>query len=75
MLAIERRHHILNHLQENRRVLVADLAQEFSVSEETVRRDLDKLEQTMQEIKILKNRMRILNETLDIIFEYDYINE
>lgn len=45
MLAIERRHHILNHLQENRRVLVADLAQEFSVSEETVRRDLDKLEQ------------------------------
>lgn len=37
--------------------------------------DLDKLEQTMQEIKILKNRMRILNQTLDIIFEYDYINE
>ncbi len=45
MLAIERRHYILNHLQESRRVLVSDLAAEFSVSEETIRRDLDKLEQ------------------------------
>ncbi|MBQ1269043.1 MAG: DeoR/GlpR transcriptional regulator [Clostridia bacterium] len=45
MLAIERRHYILNHLQEKKRVLVSDLAQEFAVSEETIRRDLDKLEQ------------------------------
>ena len=51
MLAIERRHYILNHLQENRRVLVADLALEFSVSEETIRRDLDKMAQDGMVVK------------------------
>lgn len=44
MLAIERRNLILTALQEDKRVLVADLSQRYDVSEETIRRDLEKLE-------------------------------
>ena len=44
MLAIERRNLILTALQEDRRVLVSDLSQRYDVSEETIRRDLEKLE-------------------------------
>ena len=44
MLAIERRNFILTALQEDRRVLVSDLSQRYQVSEETIRRDLEKLE-------------------------------
>ena len=35
---------ILERLQKEQRVLVAELSQEYSVTEETIRRDLDKLE-------------------------------
>ncbi len=44
MLAIERRSQILTKLQQERRVLVSDLSQEYKVTEETIRRDLEKLE-------------------------------
>lgn len=44
MKAFERRDLILTELYRNRKVHVADLAQKFQVSEETIRRDLDKLE-------------------------------
>ena len=44
MLAIERKNAILEKLQKEQRVLVAELSQEYSVTEETIRRDLDKLE-------------------------------
>lgn len=44
MLAQERRNQILERLQEEKSVVVADLSQYFKVSEETIRRDLDKLE-------------------------------
>ena len=44
MLAIERKNQILTILQEDKRVLVSDLSLRFNVSEETVRRDLEKLE-------------------------------
>ena len=44
MLAIERRREILARLTLHGKVIVADLAREFGVTEETIRRDLDRLE-------------------------------
>ena len=44
MLALERRNLILEKLQTEKRVVVSELSQLYSVSEETIRRDLDKLE-------------------------------
>lgn len=45
MLAIERKNEILETLQREQRVLVAELSQKYKVTEETIRRDLEKLEQ------------------------------
>ena len=44
MLAIERQRIILDKLREDGAVRVVDLSKLFDVTEETVRRDLDKLE-------------------------------
>lgn len=44
MLAVERRNEIFELLQETGSVTVTELAQRFSVSEETIRRDLSKME-------------------------------
>ena len=44
MLAIERRNTILSRLTEDGKVIVADLSRLFNVTEETIRRDLEKLE-------------------------------
>ncbi len=44
MKAFERREVIINELYRHKKVHVADLAQKFNVSEETIRRDLDKLD-------------------------------
>ena len=44
MLAIERKNAILNKLRIEQRVLVSELAAHYGVTEETIRRDLDKLE-------------------------------
>ena len=44
MLAIERKNEILNKLRAEQRVLVSELAIHYGVTEETIRRDLDKLE-------------------------------
>ena len=44
MLAIERQNKILANLQINQTALVSDLSKEYSVTEETIRRDLEKLE-------------------------------
>ncbi|MDR1080171.1 MAG: DeoR/GlpR family DNA-binding transcription regulator [Deltaproteobacteria bacterium] len=44
MLGIERRQAILNRLLEKRKVHVSDLSEEFGVTAETVRRDLERLE-------------------------------
>lgn len=44
MLAIERRGEILERLQVEKRVVVSELSQSYGVSEETIRRDLEKLE-------------------------------
>lgn len=44
MLAIERKNEILETLQKEQRVLVSELAKRYDVTEETIRRDLEKLE-------------------------------
>ncbi len=44
MLAIERRNAILARLTVDGKVIVADLARDFDVTEETIRRDLEKLD-------------------------------
>lgn len=44
MLAIERRNAILARLSADGKVIVSDLSDEFDVTEETIRRDLEKLE-------------------------------
>ena len=44
MLAIERKNEILSILQKEQSVLVSDLSQRYRVTEETIRRDLEKLE-------------------------------
>lgn len=44
MLAIERRREILARLSSDGKVIVAELAKDFGVTEETVRRDLEKLD-------------------------------
>lgn len=44
MLAAERRQIIINMVQKDKRVLVSELSQKFNVTEETIRRDLEKLE-------------------------------
>ena len=47
MLALERRNLILEKLQDEKRVVVSELSQMYGVSEETIRRDLDKLEKEL----------------------------
>ncbi|WP_151734919.1 DeoR/GlpR family DNA-binding transcription regulator [Paenibacillus tengchongensis] len=44
MRAFERRELIINKLHKYKKVFVADLARDFEVSEETIRRDLEKLD-------------------------------
>lgn len=44
MLAVERKNKILAILQTEKKVVVGELAKHFAVSEETIRRDLEKLE-------------------------------
>ena len=44
MLAIERRNRILEKLQKDKRVVVSELSRLYQVAEETIRRDLEKLE-------------------------------
>lgn len=44
MLAIERRREILSRLTADGKVIVTELAREFGVTEETIRRDLDRLD-------------------------------
>lgn len=44
MLAIERRNLIFEQIKAEKKVIVSDLSHKFNVSEETIRRDLDKLD-------------------------------
>ncbi|HCL01692.1 MAG TPA: DeoR/GlpR transcriptional regulator, partial [Lachnoclostridium phytofermentans] len=51
MLAIERKNLILAKLQKENKVVVSELSQMFDVSEETIRRDLEKLDKEGLAIK------------------------
>lgn len=51
MLALERRKEILKKLQEEKKVIVGELSRQYDVSEETIRRDLEKLEKEGLAIK------------------------
>ncbi len=44
MLAIERKNEILAILQKEQRVLVSELSKRYDVTDETIRRDLEKLQ-------------------------------
>ncbi len=69
MLAIERRNAILAKLQEERKVVVNELATSFRVTEETIRRDLDKLEKEGMAKKTYGGA--VLNENLNIDLPYN----
>ena len=44
MLAVERRNKIIEGINQNNTIIVSDLSKEYQVSEETIRRDLEKLQ-------------------------------
>ena len=66
MLAIERRNEILEKLQTDRRVVVSELSQIYEVSEETIRRDLDKLVNDGYAIKSYGGA--VINENMNLPF-------
>lgn len=68
MLAIERRNIILSMLQKENRVVVGDLSREFKVTEETIRRDLEKLEKDGFAKKTYGGA--IINESLNVDLPY-----
>lgn len=68
MLALERRNLILTKLQEEKRVVVSELSQLYNVSEETIRRDLDKLEKEGPAIKSYGGAVINENVSIDLPF-------
>ena len=64
MLAIERKNEILDKLRTEQRVLVSDLSEYYHVTEETIRRDLDKLEKEGLAIKSYGGA--VINEDVSI---------
>ena len=68
MLAIERRNAILVKLQAERRVVVSELSQIYKVSEETIRRDLEKLENDGFAIKSYGGAVINENANVDLPF-------
>lgn len=64
MLAIERRNEILEKLQTDKRVVVSELSQHYDVSEETIRRDLEKLVNDGYAIKSYGGA--VINENINI---------
>ena len=69
MLALERRNLILEKLQEEKRVVVSELSQLYNVSEETIRRDLDKLEHEGYAIKSYGGAVINENMSIDMPFK------
>lgn len=68
MLAIERRNEILQRLQTERRVVVSELSKVYKVSEETIRRDLEKLENDGYVIKSYGGAVLNENTNIDLPF-------
>lgn len=68
MLAAERRNLILEELQANKKVVVSELSKNFNVSEETIRRDLDKLDKDGLAIKGYGGAVLNENASIDMPF-------
>lgn len=68
MLAIERRNAILAKLSMEGKVVVSDLSREFSVTEETIRRDLEKLDNDGLAKKTYGGAVKNENFNIDIPF-------
>lgn len=68
MLAIERRNAILEKLQEEKRVVVSELSQMYEVSEETIRRDLEKFEKDGVAVKSYGGAVLNENNNIDLPF-------
>ncbi len=68
MLAAERRNLILEKLQEEHKVVVSELSALFEVSEETIRRDLDRLEREGFAVKSYGGAVLSENSSLDMPF-------
>ena len=68
MLAIERKNAILLSLSQRGKVLVGDLSREFGVTKETIRRDLDKLEEDGLAKKTYGGAVKNNNFNLDLPF-------
>lgn len=66
MLAIERRNKILEILQKDGRVVVSDLGLLFKVTEETIRRDLEKLEKDGLAKKTYGGAILVDNLSIDL---------
>lgn len=66
MLAIERRREILSRLNTDGKVIVAELAREFEVTEETIRRDLDRLDKEGLASKTYGGAVTKKNAALDL---------
>ena len=66
MLAIERKREILAKLSAEGKVIVSELAREFGVTEETVRRDLEKLDNEGLVSKIYGGAVAKKNTALDL---------
>lgn len=68
MLAAERRNRILEKLQDEKKVVVSELSVLFEVSEETIRRDLDKLDKQGLATKSYGGAVLNENTNLDMPF-------
>ncbi len=68
MLAVERRNLILEKLQDEKKVVVSELSTLFDVSEETIRRDLDKLDKEGLATKSYGGAVLNENTSLDMPF-------
>lgn len=68
MLAAERKNLILEKLQDEKRVIVGELSELFSVSEETIRRDLDKLDKEGLADKIYGGAVLVESNNTDMPF-------
>lgn len=68
MLAAERRNLILEKLQDEKRVVVSELSELFKVSEETIRRDLDKLDKEGLASKSYGGAVLVENNNTDMPF-------
>lgn len=68
MLAVERRNQILEKLHEEKKVVVSELSQLYQVSEETIRRDLERLEKEGLAVKSYGGAVLNENTNIDLPF-------